>query len=195
MFAFPHLAARSLPPFVALGDRLSPAEIADFLALTAALPRQRALLATAPGGVSNPQFRQTDVAWVYPTRELLPFYALLSRLVAAANETYGFDLSGIGEPAQLTEYVAPSTGYGWHVDLTATSTELTRKLSLTVQLSSPEDYDGGLLELRDGDEVVSGPRDAGTIVAFPSWVIHRVTPVTRGVRRSLVVWVGGPRFR
>jgi PKHD-type hydroxylase len=64
-----------------------------------------------------------------------------------------------------------------------------------VQLSAPEDYDGGQLELRDGDEIVSGPRDAGTIVAFPSWVIHRVTPVTRGLRRSLVVWVGGPPFR
>ncbi len=195
MFAFPHIAARSLPPFVALVNRLAPAEIADLIERTSALPRQRALLATAPGGVSNPSFRQTDVSWVYPTRDLLPFFARLSQLVAAANETYGFDLSGIGEPAQLTEYHAPSTGYSWHVDMTATSTELTRKLSLTVQLSAPEDYDGGQLELRDGDEIVSGPRDAGTIVAFPSWVIHRVTPVTRGLRRSLVVWVGGPPFR
>ena len=67
-----------------------------------------------------------------------------------------------------------------------------RRLSATVQLSAPEDYDGGSLELRDGAAVRTATREAGSLVAFPSTTLHRVTPVTRGVRYALVAWYQEP---
>ena len=105
------------------------------------------------------------------------------------------DLVGFAEPVQYTVYEAPSVGYEWHVDMVDAPSEVQRKLSLTLQLSDPADYEGGALEFRDGCSVVAAPRERGAVVAFPSWAHHRVTPVTRGVRRSLVAWVGGPCFR
>ena len=63
-----------------------------------------------------------------------------------------------------------------------------------MQLSDPADYVGGALQITSGDRPSDMPRDQGALVAFPSYMIHRVTPVTRGRRRSLVGWIGGPPF-
>jgi PKHD-type hydroxylase len=73
-----------------------------------------------------------------------------------------------------------------------------RKLSVTVQLSAPGDYEGGDFHLRDlynkKDITLKGTRDRGTIIVFPSILLHRVTPVTEGHRYSLVQWYDGPDF-
>jgi len=83
--------------------------------------------------------------------------------------------------------------YTWHMDRGSDITP--RKLSIVIQLSSPDQYQGGDLELFFAEPHVTAPRGLGDATAFASFVMHRVTPVTRGVRRSLVVWVGGPGFR
>jgi PKHD-type hydroxylase len=70
-----------------------------------------------------------------------------------------------------------------------------RKLSLSIQLSDPAAYEGCELELSFGDGIKTAPRKRGTVVAFASYVLHRVTPITAGTRKSLVVWVSGPEFR
>jgi PKHD-type hydroxylase len=62
-------------------------------------------------------------------------------------------------------------------------------------LSDPSEYDGGDLEIFTGTESVALEKKKGIIHAFPSYVMHRVTPVTRGTRRTLVVWIAGPKFR
>lgn len=69
-----------------------------------------------------------------------------------------------------------------------------RKVSVTVQLSSPEEYEGGDLEFNLGN-VISGPREQGAAVIFPSFYLHRVTPITKGVRKSFVLWVGGEPYK
>jgi PKHD-type hydroxylase len=69
-----------------------------------------------------------------------------------------------------------------------------RKLSLTLQLSPPEAYEGGGLEFFGAGEL-SVSRLQGTLIAFPSFLHHRVTPITRGKRESLVMWWHGPAFR
>ena len=72
-----------------------------------------------------------------------------------------------------------------------------RKLSFSLQLSEDDSYEGCDLEIFGGSTRVpmAVPRARGTLVAFPSYVMHRVTPVTRGTRKALVFWAGGPRFR
>jgi PKHD-type hydroxylase len=72
--------------------------------------------------------------------------------------------------------------------------ECTRKLSLVVQLSSPDEYEGGGLEIMASSEPVQVTKEKGLICAFPSFILHRVTPVTKGTRRTLVIWIAGPDF-
>ena len=95
----------------------------------------------------------------------------------------------------------PSGHYTWHKDADLFAAEnkpdLTlRKLSVTVQLSEPDDYEGGELQLQgpDGD-LYTCPKERGTIIVFDSRTLHRVRPIKSGVRKSLVGWVNGPRWR
>ena len=69
-----------------------------------------------------------------------------------------------------------------------------RKISIVVQLSDPLEYEGGELQISDGGTNRVCEKTKGTIIIFPSYLLHRVTPVTKGTRRSLVLWVTGPPF-
>jgi len=70
-----------------------------------------------------------------------------------------------------------------------------RKLSLSVQLSDPAQYEGCDLEFHGGNRTETAPRDRGAVIAFPSYVLHRVTPCTKGTRKALVAWTTGPQFK
>ena len=83
-----------------------------------------------------------------------------------------------------------------HTDYLNKKTELVRKLSFTVQLSSPDDYEGGNIQfLNEANQKIIAPRQRGAIILFDSRTKHRVMKVTRGTRRSIVGWVVGPRWR
>ena len=101
-----------------------------------------------------------------------------------------------GNPAvQFTAYDSEEKGfYGKHIDMMYKSNG-TRKLSMSVQLSEPEDYEGGSLLLYTGEEPLTLPKSRGTALFFPSYSLHEVTPVTKGLRYSLVAWFLGPRFK
>jgi PKHD-type hydroxylase len=195
VFALEEYRGRRYPPFAVLEVGLSETEVATCIQHGDALPRREATVAQAHGSVVDTAYRAARVGWLYPGRETRMVFDLLARVTEKANAFFGFSLLGFAEPVQYTVYEAPSVGYEWHVDMVDAPTEVQRKLSLTLQLSDPADYEGGALEFRDGCSVVTAPRERGAVVAFPSWAHHRVTPVTRGVRRSLVAWVGGPCFR
>ena len=195
VFALPAARGRHYPPFAALEEALSEAEVAACVKIGDALPRHEATVARPQGSVVDAGYRAARVGWLYPGRDTRAVFDLLAAVTERANATFGFDLVGFAEPVQYTVYEAPSVGYAWHVDMVDAPAELQRKLSLTVQLSDPSEYEGGGLEFRQGCSIIEAPRAKGAVVAFPSWAPHRVTPVTRGVRRSLVAWVGGPSFR
>ena len=65
---------------------------------------------------------------------------------------------------------------------------------MSIQLSDGDDYEGGDFEMR-GSTTPEGQRDRGSVIIFPSYLVHRVTPVSAGTRRSLVTWIEGPRWR
>jgi PKHD-type hydroxylase len=73
--------------------------------------------------------------------------------------------------------------------------EAPRKLSLTIQLTDALRYEGCELQFNVGREILSTPKGRGVVVAFPSYMIHRVTPIISGVRKAIVVWVTGPEFK
>jgi len=140
--------------------------------------------------------RRSDIVWLGETPESRPIYELIVNLVARANaQAFGFDLSGLDEPLQLATYRADDNGfYGWHVD-TGAGRLANRKISVVVPLTDPAAYEGGEFEAFFDNEPALVPMPLGRVVMFPSYLLHRVKPVTRGVRRSLAIWISGPPFR
>lgn len=128
--------------------------------------------------------------------------AIMASAAEQANADMGwaYDLQGL-ETLQFSTY-APGDHHGWHMD-TLSHGALVRKLTVVVQLDDGDDYDGGDLELlrfgvarAEAVELPRAPmRQRGSVVVFPSFLVHQVTPVRRGQRRTLVAWFVGPRFR
>lgn len=139
--------------------------------------------------------RKAKTGWIALSAESEWLYDRLAFIVRQLNgQFFDFDLAGFVEDFQYTIYGAGQDHYTWHLDK-GVSNAAPRKLSLVLQLSDPAAYDGGDLELMSSSEPKAMTRKRGFVVAFPSWVLHRVTPVTRGTRKTVVVWVAGPKFR
>ncbi len=135
--------------------------------------------------------RDSGVRFIYPQDASQWLFTRLEQALERLNEGYEFELQGFYEGAQVASY-APGGHYDWHMDL-GTDGFSTRKLSMSVQLSAPEDYQGGELEFIATDE--RAPTTRGSLIVFPSFVVHRIRPVTAGTRWSLVSWISGPAFR
>ena len=136
--------------------------------------------------------RKSDIVW---TKEQW-VYDLIWDYMLTANEQAGWKYNIVAaESCQVTRYTKDGF-YGWHIDGMGSHSELqddgnTRKLSMSIILNS--DYEGGDFEMRGLDNQV--PRlEEGSIIVFPSFVEHRVTPVTEGIRYSLVSWFVGPPY-
>lgn len=122
------------------------------------------------------------------------FEKITSVVLYLNNQFYNFDIEKI-ETLQFSEYDESYKGfYEKHVD-TAYKSVGFRKLSFTILLSDKEDYKGGDLLLHYDIEPNNTRQSQGGIVMFPSYTLHEVSPVTKGIRYALVGWVWGPRFK
>lgn len=117
------------------------------------------------------------------------------------NEFYRFDLTGFNY-FQFTEYDESYEGkYDFHIDIALGSDTpfgmqvAPRKLSMVLFLTDPNEYEGGQFEISMGNGYQCVEQKKGRVIAFPSWILHRVKPVTKGNRKSLVYWICGPKFR
>lgn len=168
------------------------------------------------GDQLNKEKRNSKNAWI-PTHHWVAGF--LWHYVERANrENFLYDLRNIdGESLQYTRY-GEGEFYSWHndaglatqykpqavgnrgteiaQDFLNQNCELVRKLSFSLQLSNPEDYEGGNVQFIDEHgKSYFAPRQRGTIVLFDSRSQHRVLKVTKGVRKSIVGWVVGPRWK
>ncbi len=148
-------------------------------------------------GATAHQIRRAEIAWLDDIAQAGWVMDRMMAVVAQSNrENFAFDLSDFGESPQVARYGAERAGhFDWHSDIGAGTWAAKRKLTIVVQLSDPADYQGGTLELRPDSNVAEAPRSRGTAIIFPSFVLHRVTPVTLGTRWSLTLWSHGPAFR
>lgn len=145
-------------------------------------------------GKQSDDVRNSFVSFLFPNDVTSWVFSKLTDLVTAMNEQhFGFDLTGFEQGLQFTRYTAPGEHYRWHSDRGFMSP--TRKLSVSVQLSDPQSYKGGGLELNPDGVVAKVPKKRGMVTLFPSYTLHRVRPVTEGTRFSLVAWVSGPPFQ
>lgn len=150
------------------------------------------------GGSVNNGVRRTDVAWMNPNQGNRDIWAAFNDVIARVNATYfKFDLTGFYEPAQLTLYTGEDRAYyTWHTDADPKDIKTTRKLSMVLMLSDTSEFEGGDLQIKtNSDDPITLEQKRGRVWFFPSYVLHRVTPVTKGTRRTLVLWAGGPEFR
>lgn len=148
-------------------------------------------------GGDTSQVRNSHVKWIPGVPEWEWVYEKMMDMAVEANKnTWNFNLHSAPELIQYTVYDSKEKGhYGAHQDIGPGIMSL-RKVSITVQLSHPDDYEGGELQITSGGEGWDTmPRGYGNVVVFPSYMMHRVTPVTKGIRRSLVLWVGGEHYK
>jgi PKHD-type hydroxylase len=107
--------------------------------------------------------------------------------------SYRYDLTGFHENFYFMRY-GVGEHFNWHLDM-GRETPAPRKLSLVLQLSDPSEYEGGDFDVLVATEHARADKEQGLVMAFPSYKIHRVTPVTRGERRTLTMFAAGPNFR
>jgi PKHD-type hydroxylase len=177
-------------------DALSAAECDTILARAEGYAPAEATVGFSDTLRSDAEHRSSTIRWFDVSRET-DIVARVMEFVRCSNRTnFGVDVEAPYE-LQFTEYRATNKGhYDWHQDFWLESPRpYARKLSVVVQLSSPQDYEGGEFEFfgiaKPGDTFAG----RGSMLIFPSFLQHRVLPVTRGVRRSLVTWVEGPNWR
>ena len=112
--------------------------------------------------------------------------------IEANNKLFQLDLYGFTEKLQFTEYEGQGSHYDWHPDIGPNTTK--RKLSIVVQLSDEKDYEGGELLINTGQLLIPSKKQ-GTVILFPSFLMHKVEPLRSGNRYSLVSWISGNTWR
>ena len=146
------------------------------------------------GGVIDTEVRTSHISWI-PFSKTPEMYKDIEKVMKTTNGNhFGFDGMQITEMAQYTEY--PEGGfYDWHIDndVNFAHEPTVRKISMTLLLSPENEFEGGDLELMK--EGKSAKLKQGHAIFFASFIRHRVTPVIRGTRKSLVMWFGGTPLR
>ena len=146
---------------------------------------------------SNLKVRDSKVGWIDESLETKWIYdKIYNQVIEANNNCWNFNLVGFSESFQYATYTAPSSHYDYHLDIDggANSPALERKVSVVVFLTDPKEYEGGELVIKTSPTEKVLKEKAGTSVLFPSYLLHKINPVTKGSRNSLVLWVSGPPF-
>ena len=145
--------------------------------------------------ISKHKIRSNKEQLLWPEQGGFPFDIITEEIFKVNSEYWNFDIRYIDfakDPPLVLKY-ALNQEFNWHFDMSGV--ESTRKLSFTIQLSDSNDYEGG--DLQFGPVIESKPeiKKKGNITIFPSYVWHRVTPITKGDRYALVGWIHGPTFK
>ena len=143
-----------------------------------------------------PEVRSSKVSWLHTDNWIS---GMMAHFINCANlESFEFDLVNWGSDIQYTIYDEEGDCYDWHIDgplQSAFNPNHYRKLSISLCLSSKDEYDGGELDVRVGTLERNYKIDMGDVIIFPSDTLHRVRPIKSGKRISLVGWYAGPKFK
>ena len=157
-------------------------------------PKQEGQVGGGSGGTVDTKTRTSHISWI-PFKKMPEMYKQIEQIMLQTNGNhFGFDGMRLTEPAQYTEY--PVGGfYDWHIDsdVNCAHEPPIRKISMTCLLSDESEFEGGGLELMSDGKIVK-PKQ-GQAIFFASFIRHRVVPITKGIRKSLVMWFGGPSFK
>ena len=180
-----------------VGPIFTPSQCQDIINVAHQQKPQEAKVGTRKdkGGKYDTKMRITTISWI-PFKALPDMYKRVEGSMLQVNGNhFGYEGMQINEQAQFTEY--PKGGfYDWHMDaeVNCQYEPPVRKISMTILLSEPSEFEGGDLEF-----MTEGNRPPqllqGQAIFFCSLLRHRVAKVKKGIRRSLVMWFGGPSFK
>lgn len=161
------------------------------------LPLSQATIGADPD--LRDSYRSSQVGWVnrYSPESQFIKDIIWTYVMDANRNAFGFKVDYLADMQYTVYYGQSNDKYDWHIDtFWANPTSYDRKLSFILQLSDPSEYEGGDFQF---DPEIPQPdqsllKQQGTILVFPSFIRHRVIPVTSGTRRSLVAWAEGPKF-
>lgn len=144
-------------------------------------------------GKLNDSVRRSKLYWIPRNKEFYWLYKKIVDLMIDTNKTmWKFEITGVDILMQYTEYDESYRGYyDWHTDIGNTNNSK-RKLSASIQLSDINDYEGGDLKFFNK---VKANKEIGSMTIFPSYLLHKVEPVTKGKRKCLILWLTGPPFK
>lgn len=194
---------KSTYPYVVWDNGFSEEEINQLNNLEKTLSFEESKIFANKSLTENNDIRRSKINFFSKNNETSWIFERFNNIIKNINDNfYGFDLNGY-EKIQYTVYDSENEGtYDWHMDTflgkNINETEDTRKLTVILLMAeSGLDFVGGDLFINIGTEekALPVPLHKGRIVAFPSFLIHKVTPVLRGIRKSLVIWVEGPKFK
>jgi len=150
--------------------------------------------ATISGNFSvNKTYRTTQVGWLHKNGETSWVYSRIVDCIIKANkQLWNFDIFGMYESFQYATY-HKGHHYDWHMDTGVG--KYCRKISASLQLTEPSKYEGCDLIIKSNKDEIPAPKKRGQLIVFPSFLLHKVTPLTKGSRDSLVIWISGPPFR
>jgi PKHD-type hydroxylase len=184
------------PPYAFWDDFLTREQL-DMLQIRAQQSTLDASIGGENGFKVDVGYRRTKINWLPFSPDTGWVFERIGDIVSKLNSRfYRFDIDGFGEQIQLSNYNSNEAGtYDWHIDSGALG-EKVRKMSVVVQLSEPGEYEGGELQiLHTSDRPLTIEKKRGRLIMFPSYTIHKVTPVTAGSRQTLVAWLFGNPLR
>lgn len=149
------------------------------------------------GNLDSNLYNNRDIAYLPFDETTKWLYEKLEKLVIQANEVlFNFSITHVTDLIHYVIYPENGGHLDWHMDIGKFGVNK-RKLALTVQLSDPSEYDGGEFEIwfNNKNNFIELPRKKGDVIVFPTFLMHRVKPITRGQRKALVFWVGGEPFK
>jgi len=180
-----------------IGPIFSPEQCQDINNVGHQQKAQKALVGQKENkqGGYDTKTRITTISWI-PFKGLPDMYKIIERSMLQVNRNhFGYEGMTITEQAQFTEY--PKGGfYDWHMDadVNCITEPPVRKISMTILLSNQSEFEGGDLEfMSEGNKPPQLMQ--GQAIFFNSLIRHRVAKVKKGIRRSLVMWFGGPPFK
>jgi len=160
---------------------------------------KKATVGSNKNNTINDQIRKTKINFISLREDTLEIYSKLSDVIAEVNNRFfHLDITGLYENIQIGLYTSKHKDhYDWHMDHTFEDyVNVPRKLSMALLLNDPSEFEGGELQLQCPlNKVLNLDLKKGRAWFFPSWMLHRVAPVTKGERKSLVIWAGGPAFK
>ena len=165
----------------------------EIIDLSSTLKKEQGKIGFQDVRATDKKVKQSTVSWI-PFNKMQPMYDDLIYLIQKINRNhFGFSNIQITEKAQVSEY-SKGQFYHWHTDnpIDMDTEPPVRKLSMTLLLNDPSEFEGGNLEI--AGKKMSHMKQ-GYAAIFASFLQHRVTPVTKGVRKSLVVWFNGEPFK
>lgn len=171
----------------------SPDQCQEIINIGKTYPQEGGHTFSGAGGEPS-SIRSSTIRWIdYLDPRVEWLVSQLGNMAKEANrQLYKLDLYGFTEKLQFTEYEGQGRHYDWHPDIGPNMSK--RKISIVVQLSDEKDYEGGELLINTGQMLVPSKKQ-GSVILFPSFLMHKVEPLRSGNRYSLVSWISGNTWR